>query len=320
MLEQFDLTELATATSTGDRDTLARLDRVCREVGAFALSGVDLTDGLIDRVHEDTLELFRLPLDAKSRLQPTDGDQFVGWKGSSDNRNEFGFPDNKEMFHIGPRVDPTLAGPDRTGVVPDGSPEDGADCPLWPAELPGFSRSWHAYYRAMQQAGTALGLAMAAALGVESSTWLDLVADNWADLAANYYPPVGAGTGVRNAVHSDLTMFTILYQDTGGGGGLHMQARDGEWLAVPPRDDVYLVNVGELLSYLTGGRWWAVPHEVSEADPTAPGADTARISIPFFYRPNDDRTIVPLLDTAPDAAPIEVGDWVRNRKLLAAAR
>jgi isopenicillin N synthase-like dioxygenase len=204
--------------------------------------------------------------------------------------------------------------------VPAGSPGDGADCPLWPAELPAFRASWHDYYRAMQDAGTTLGLAMAAALGVDEDTWLRLIADNWADLAANYYPPVGSGTsGVRNAVHSDLTMFTILYQDAGGGGGLHMRARTGEWVAVPPRDDVYLVNVGELLDYLTGGRWWAVPHEVGEADPAAPGADTPRISIPFFYRPNDANTIVPLVG-AGAAAPIGVGEWVRNRKLLAAAR
>lgn len=320
MVDQFSLPDLIAATTQGDRTELDRLDQVCREVGAFALTGLDLPSGLLDQVHHDTLEFFRLPQAIKARLQSSNGDQFVGWKGTADNSNEFGFPDNKEMFHIGPRVDPTLRGPDRSGVLASPTPLDGADCALWPAELPGLKSSWHSYYRSMQQAGTQLGLAMAAALGVEPDRWRTLIADNWADLAANYYPPIGGGAaGVRNAVHSDLTMFTILFQDSGGGGGLHLQARDGTWQAVPPRDATFLVNVGELLTYLTGGRWWATPHEVTEADPSAPGADTARISIPFFYRPNDTFSITPLVGIDADVAPIEVGEWVRNRKLLASA-
>src|SRR5258708_3785441 len=243
MLQQFDLAELATATRSGDAAELARLDRVCHDVGAFALSGVALPDGLIDRVHASTRAMFELPEAVKAGLQSADGDQFVGWKGSN-NRNKFGFRDSKEMFHIGPRVDATLAGPDVSGTIPAGALDDGADCPLWPADVPAFRTSWHEYYRAMQEAATTLGLAMAAGLRVPEAQWLNLIADNWADLAANFYPAASSATaGVRNAVHSDLTMFTILYQDAGGGGGLHMQARDGQWLAVPPRDDVYLVNL-----------------------------------------------------------------------------
>ncbi|HXC76767.1 MAG TPA: 2-oxoglutarate and iron-dependent oxygenase domain-containing protein [Candidatus Acidoferrum sp.] len=317
MVEQFSLSELVTAAQRGNRAVLARLDAVCSETGVFALTDVPFPDGLIEQLRNVTLEFFQLPPEVKSRLQSTDGDQFVGWKGS-ENRNEFGFPDRKEMFHIGPRVDPTLPAPDGSGVVAPWSSSDGAECSLWPSELPQFRDTWHAYYRSMQQACTDLGLAMAAALGVDAELWRALVADNWADLAANFYPPVGAGAaGVRNAVHSDLTMFTVLYQDGGGGGGLHMQDRDGEWMTVPPKEPTFLVNIGELLTYLTSGRWWAVPHEVSEADPAAPGADTVRISIPFFYRPNDASTITPLLGPDAEVEPIRVGEWVHNRKLRA---
>ncbi|MDH3020525.1 MULTISPECIES: 2OG-Fe(II) oxygenase family protein [Gordonia] len=314
-IQLFDLAELGEATTSGDAGLLARFDEVCRDVGAFAMTGLTLPDGLIDRVHAATLEFFSLPYEAKVGLQSADGDQFVGWKGSN-NVNEFGFQDHKEMFHIGPRVDGTLAGPDADGVVPAWSDDHGVECPLWPDRLPAFRQTWHEYFRVMQENATTLGLAMAAALGVGQSAWMELIEDNWADLAANYYPPATAGSGgVRNAIHSDLTMFTILYQDAGGGGGLRMQTRAGEWLDVPPRDDVFLVNVGELLTYLTDGRWWAVPHEVSEADLSAPGADTPRISIPFFYRPNDAYTIAPLLGDAA-SEPLRVGEWVRNRKLL----
>jgi isopenicillin N synthase-like dioxygenase len=288
---------------------------------------VRLPDGLIERVHRATLDFFALPNAVKASLTSADGDQYVGWKGVADNRNEFGFPDRKEMFHIGPRVDPSLRGPDALGVLPPpASPDEWRDCPLWPAPLPAMAETWHEYYRAMQEVASDLGAAMAAALGVPVPRWRELVQDNWAALAANFYPPLTAQAepGVRNAVHSDLTMFTILFQDAGGGGGLHMQSRDGAWVAVPPVEGQFLVNIGELLTFLTAGRWWAVPHEVSEADPGAPGADTVRISIPFFYRPNDHHTIQPLLAAGPvdrialdPAGQIQVGEWVRRRKLLA---
>jgi isopenicillin N synthase-like dioxygenase len=315
VLEQFDLAELVAATRDRDAGVLARLDAACSEAGAFALSGVVLPPGLMERMHRDTLDLFRLPASVKERLQDPE-DQYVGWKGDA-NRNAHGFPDTKEMFHIGPRVDPTLRGPDAHGRLPE--PSGAGDCPLWPAELPALQDSWRRYYRAMQDVGTVLGLAFAATLRVPEQAWLDLVEDNWADLAANYYPPVGAApVGVRNAVHADLTMFTVLYQDEGGGGGLRMRTRDGRWVVVPPDQGTLLVNIGELLTYLTAGRWWPVPHEVGEADPAAPGADTPRISIPFFYRPHDRRTVVPLL-AGDDVAPVQVGAWVRERKLADAA-
>ncbi|XVQ07321.1 2OG-Fe(II) oxygenase family protein [Spirillospora sp. CA-255316] len=318
MIEVFRLPELVAAAAAGERGLIERFDRVCSEVGAFALTGLELPDGLLERVHRDTLEFFSLPSGVKAQLQSPDGDQFVGWKGQADNQNEFGFPDRKEMFHIGPRADRTLRGPDARGRLPEpGTPAQERACPLWPDELPEFAASWHAYYRAMQDAATALGQVMAATLGVPPGRWGELVEDNWADLAANFYPAATEGAaGVRNAVHSDLTMFTILFQDSGGGGGLHMQGRDGQWVDVPPSEGHFLVNIGELLAFLTSGRWWAVPHEVAEADPDRAGADTVRISIPFFYRPNDARSISPLIPVDADVSQIQVGDWVRGRKLV----
>jgi isopenicillin N synthase-like dioxygenase len=318
MIESFSLPELkAAADGTGDRAVLKRLDQVCAGLGAFGLADLGIPDGLLERVHAATLDFFSLPRAVKERYQSASGDQYLGWKGLADNRNGFGFADYKEMYHIGPRVDPTLHGPDARGVLPALVPVSEVTCPLWPAELPELTASWHEYYRAMQQVGSELGLAMAAALGVDRDGWLSMVAGNFADLAANYYPPATGPAQVRNAAHKDLTMFTILFQDAGG-GGLYMQSRDGAWTAGPASAAPFIVNVGELLAYLTGNRWWPVPHEVREADPAQADSNTTRISIPFFYRPNDAHSIVPF-SQSDESEPIQVGDWVRNRKLARAA-
>ena len=82
-----------------------------------------------------------------------------------------------------------------------------------------------------------------------------------------------------------------------------------------------MFNVGELLTYLSGGRWRAAPHRVtvspSPAAATAASNDEPRISVPFFYRPSDDRVVTSFVD--PDAPPIAVGQWVLNRKQAAGA-
>lgn len=321
MIGSFSLRELrAAASGEGDQAVLRRLDQACSDHGAFGLTHLGIRDGLIERVHGATLGFFSLPREVKARYQSTDGDQYLGWKGA-DNRNSLGTSDHKEMYHIGPRADHALRGPDAQGVLAPVAPASEVMCPLWPAEVPELAASWHEYYHAMQQVGKDLGLAMAAALGVDRDGWLGLIADNYADLAANYYPPATGSAQVRNAVHRDLTMFTILFQDAGG-GGLYLQSRYGEWMAAPANEASFLVNVGELLTYLTGGRWWPVPHEVRAADPAQATGNTTRVSIPFFYRPNDAYSIAPfrLAERPEEAEPIQVGEWVRDRKLRSAAR
>ncbi|MBL7498056.1 isopenicillin N synthase family oxygenase [Frankia sp. CNm7] len=347
----FSLPEVVADVRAGRAPAGGEFDRVCREVGAFVLTGLPLPAGLVDDVLARTREFFALPFAAKAARVSAD-DQYVGWRGTDGNRNEYGYADEKEMFHIGPRVAATLLGlGEHAASHPaEPAPRQGSGllaaavegCGLWPAELPGFVDAWHRYYAAMQESAALLGTVMAAALGVAQARWSDMVAGNWADLAANYYPPPrpSAPPAIRNAVHSDLTLFTVLLQDPPGNGGLVMRDRSGGWHDVEPAAGEFVVNVGELLTYLTQGAWWAVPHEVRPADSTATGD---RLTIPFFYRPSDHRELVPfhehgaargagpapagtpltdgfladtvLADALRDARPLDVGAWVRRRKL-----
>ncbi|SNQ51891.1 putative oxidoreductase [Frankia canadensis] len=317
----FALPDLVEAARDGRSTMLGELDRTCREQGVFRLTDLALPAGLPPELLERTRALFALPLAVKRELRDPD-DQYVGWRGA-DNRNEYGQSDDKEMFHIGPRVSATLAA--GAGLVDgDGGRRESelveaalADCSLWPADLPGFVLVWHRFYAAMQHAAAQLGLALAAAMGVESARWAAMAHDNWADLAANHYPaqPAGAEVRMRNAVHSDLTLFTILLQDPPGPGGLVMRDRSGAWHDVVPAPGEFVVNIGELLTFLTGDDWWAVPHEVR---PTEATLARDRLSIPFFFRPHDALVLEPFRvspgTTAP--GPIDVGAWVHARKRM----
>ena len=73
------------------------------------------------------------------------------------------------------------------------------------------------------------------------------------------YPPTPPGEAGVNA-HHDAGFLTLLMQH--GVGGLQVQNPDGEWIDVPPRDDAFVVNLGEMLQEMTGNYFVATTHRV----------------------------------------------------------
>jgi len=315
----FSLAELVEAarSAQGGSELLAELDAALRDPGAFRMTDLPMPDGLMEAMHRVTGDFFDLPMDVKAGLRYVE-DQYVGWCGG-EFLSQYGSVDRKEMFHIGPRVAETLVAHSAAAVVEPAAPElrEAAlsSCALWPSEPETFIQIWHDYYRAMQESAALLGEVLARILGVDRQAWFDVLGGNWADLAANYYPvlddPDAVGKPVYNAPHRDLTIFTILYQDQSPAGGLSVEFADGSWDLVGPVPGTFVVNVGELLTYLSGGRWLAARHQVGVV-PDAPVATEPRISIPFFYRPSDEAVVTSWVDA--DAAPIAVGDWVIAKK------
>jgi len=313
----FSLPELVDALSAPPGSgVLAAFDEALTDPGAFRLADLPVPEDLIATMHEMTTSFFELPFEVKAGYRYVE-DQYVGWCGG-EFLGQYGTSDHKEMYHMGPRVAPTLRAHGTDGSLPPPANDERstalASCRLWPEAPAEFITIWHNYYRVMQETSVLLGRALARLLGISEEEWFAVLGGNWADLAANYYPPVTGADGgapIYNAPHRDLTIFTILHQDQSRVGGLSVQAADGSWHAVSPQPGTYVVNVGELLTYLSGGRWRAAPHQVTVAE-TATPATTARISVPFFYRPSDERIVTSFVDL--DAAPIAVGDWVLAKK------
>jgi isopenicillin N synthase-like dioxygenase len=313
----FSLAELVDALNApAGSGVLAAFDDALTDPGAFRLTDLPVSEDLIATMHQVTSGFFELPFDVKTAYRYVE-DQYVGWCGG-EFLGQYGSADHKEMYHIGPRVAPTLRAHGVDGAVPLPADDEReaalASCALWPEVPAEFVATWHDYYRGMQETAVLLGRAVAHLLGTPEKEWFGVLGGNWADLAANYYPPVadiGGGAPIYNAPHRDLTILTILHQDQSRVGGLSVQSADGSWQAVAPLPGTYVVNVGELLTYLSGGRWRAAPHQVTVSE-TATPATTARISVPFFYRPSDERVVTSFVDL--DAAPIAVGDWVLAKK------
>jgi isopenicillin N synthase-like dioxygenase len=99
--------------------------------------------------------------------------------------------------------------------------------------------------------------------------------------------------------HQDTSFFTILLQDDVG--GLEVQARNGEWLAAPPRPDMFVVNAGEFLERLTCGCFCSAMHRVVNR------SRSERYSVPFFVSPSYPTVMSPLTEfaTRPGAQHVE---------------
>jgi isopenicillin N synthase-like dioxygenase len=105
-----------------------------------------------------------------------------------------------------------------------------------------------------------------------------------------HYPPQrpeedGVHLGAR--AHTDTNAFTILAQDNNG--GLEIRNSENEWVAVPPIEGTFVVNVGEVLKVWTDGIFSSTLHRVINR------SGRERYSIPFFMYPSYDALIQPLM-------------------------
>jgi len=114
-----------------------------------------------------------------------------------------------------------------------------------------------------------------------------------------HYPPLdregdGDGEDVRAGAHSDYGSITLLFQQVGQ-PGLQVRGADGGWedVEVDPAgqgDVPVLVNIGDLLSYWTGGLLRSTKHRVVFPK----GTTKDRYSIAYFCHPLDDVELEPV--------------------------
>jgi isopenicillin N synthase-like dioxygenase len=87
--------------------------------------------------------------------------------------------------------------------------------------------------------------------------------------------------------HTDYGLLTILKQDDTG--GLQVKSGGG-WIPAPPISGAFLCNIGDMLDRMTAGRYKSTPHRVQNV------TRRDRLSFPFFFDPNFDATIEPIVE------------------------
>ena len=263
----------------------ADLRAASRDVGFFYLTGTGVPTALEQRLHRAARDFFALPEADKLAIENINSPHFRGYTRVGGERTQ-GAVDWREQIDIGPERVAVSGGPAFTRLI---GPN------LWPAAQPELREvvaQWHA---ALSAVSRRLLRAWALALGAEESYFDDHFGEPSTLIKIVRYPGTDEPLPQQGVgAHKDSGVLTLLWVEPGK-GGLQVE-RDGRWVDAPPVDGAFVVNIGELLEYATGGYLKATNHRV-----ISPKTPDDRLSIPFFFNPALD-TQLPLIDLPPELA------------------
>ena len=275
----------------------------CSSTGFFLLRMPQDICSQVPIVMEAVKEFFKLPLEEKLKLNNDEMSQMYingtniqgtgsGYRGIASDPNFKA--DARESFNIGPDVDISL-------VTSKGY--SGSGVTKWPSQtiLPGWKAILTKYANSLLAISRILQQLFAVSLGLYKNFFDEqgfFDRGTWLLGLVHYSATVSDGAkgiyGIKP--HSDSGMFTLLLGD--GQPGLQVcldkEASVGQrvWLEVdPPPPGHLVVNLGQVLERWSGGRFKATMHRVM-LDGTK-----ERWSVPFFYDPNIDCSIKPLVES-----------------------
>ncbi|NMO04703.1 isopenicillin N synthase family oxygenase [Gordonia sp. TBRC 11910] len=265
-----------------------KLREATHEVGFFHLRH-RIPTPVTDELFDVTRAFFALPEQDKLAVEMTKSPWFRGYTRTGGEYTQ-GSPDWREQIDIGSERRPN------TVIEPAYLRLDGPN--QWPAALPRLRPVIDAWIERLSALGDRLVREWSVALGA-SPDHFDATFDHPSILLklVRYPSQVDVGQGAAGqgvGAHKDPGILTLLLVEPGK-GGLQVQ-RDDDWFDVPPVDDAFVGNIGELLEVATDGYLRATKHRV-----VSPVAGSERLSIPFFFNPGLDAE-VPRIDLPADLA------------------
>lgn len=265
--------------STQERLTLARdLVAACHQVGFFLLTDHGVDEDLISRYFTALKSFFALPEETKHLIAKANSRHFRGWEavGAELTNNRIDFRE---------QIDLSTENPARAAdILPAYLRLDGPNQWLPEAVLPGFRSVVMEYFSALAGLADELMEMLAMGLDLPATTF----AERFGELPLGFmklisYPPTPHGQAGVNG-HHDAGFLTLLMQH--GVGGLQVENERGEWVDVPPRDDAFVVNLGEMLQSMTGNYLIATNHRVI--------SQQQRYSSAYFHGPDLRASLEPL--------------------------
>jgi isopenicillin N synthase-like dioxygenase/phenylpropionate dioxygenase-like ring-hydroxylating dioxygenase large terminal subunit len=303
--------DISAFISGDDLETAPRLiGHAAATSGFFQIVGHGIPTGFLDDAYEVAVALSELPSEVKETLRPRSGHPYRGLMSNYDHQGRL----VSEGFTIArfDGFDDAVA----NGIAPelaDYFPDN-----VWPS-IPGFRAAMTALLEQTRRLGATLMRIFAVALDQPIDYFDPYCVQDTARATIRSYPARRQLLEVDPTVifdeHFDGGMLTLLHQ-RGTYEGLQVRTLNGEWFPVPVREEGFVVNMGELMTQWTNGRWPATMHRVvASADP-----DGCRFTLPTFYAVAVDTVIAPLPGTVGENGgnfePVRVYDWER-RHLIA---
>jgi len=151
---------------------------------------------------------------------------------------------------------------------------------LWNAtkHLEGFQEALVTYWQACLELSRRMIKVFALALDLPEEYFDDLVTFPGADMSIGLYPgwPEDRPKNEMGLnAHTDIQVFTLLWQDHHG--GLELLNRESEWVKAKPIEDTLVINIGDFLMRLTNDRFKSTVHQVVQH------GKEDRMSVAFFF-------------------------------------
>lgn len=301
--------------SGGERAAVSRqLAEACERTGFFAVTGHGVPQTVIAELVSQAYAFFDRPTAEKLQVKRPRPEQNRGYIAPGDERlarlrGVETPPDLKELFTIGP-----FDLPDETYYTgPAAYPSFAAN--LWPARPPGLRPALQAYWRQLERVAGTLCRIFGDALGLPPDFFDSKIDRHISQLRIMHYPTPQSRPlpgQLRTGAHSDLGMMTLLYSDNDV-GGLEVMDREDRWVAVPPIQGAFTVNLGDLMMRWTDDRWRSTLHRVVNP-PDDAAWRSRRLSVGMFFIPNYDAVVAPIGRTPSSRyQPITVADYRTSR-------
>jgi isopenicillin N synthase-like dioxygenase len=293
-----------------------RMDEALQESGFLMLENHGVAADIRDSIREQARTFFALPTAQKKKYATPVGGR--GWIPQGGEANAFygetadpARADLKESLTMGRNFRTRDEATNKAWFAPN----------VWPAECPALKELCDQFTAQVRDIYYDLLRMSAAALGLAEDWFVDHTRSAPHTFNINRYPPL-AVTGkpkegqFRVAPHTDWGILTILDRQPGY-GGLQIQTREGAWADAPYVAGAFTVNVADLMSRWTGGRWRSTRHRVLPPQDQAPDEDL--ISLIVFLEAEVDTVIRPVAGDT-DAEPAVAGEWLRAREAAATVR
>jgi isopenicillin N synthase-like dioxygenase len=300
----------AARAGDGDRLRVARgLGEALENVGFATVIGHGIDEELLASTYAAVRRFFALPIAEKMRACPPEqaksrGYLPVGIESVAATLDAEAPPDLCEAL-----VFANLTRPPSASAKPN----------MWPDQPSPLHDLVLRYNRELDALGKRLVQLSALALDLGEHDLDGYFADPSATLRFVNYPdqpsPPLPGQ-LRYGAHHDYGGLTMLRQDEAP-GGLEVCDLAGTWHAVPPSPGGFVINVGDLMSRWTNGRWRSTLHRVVNPGRELTGS-TQRLSMVTFFSPNEESEIACLSSCVTGTRPaqwppVKAGEYIRAK-------
>ncbi len=304
----------------------AEIDRACREVGFFSITGHRIADSVWSGLGEAIDSFFAMPTQSKrSWTRPAPENRgYTAPKSeslalSAGVQSEARMKDFFEAFNVGTASSDYPGEPLVNGRYAGHYAEN-----IWP-DVDGFRDKVDAWRTEAGRVARTLTRIFADALGLAPDFFDHLTRHPIEVLRMNNYAlPEGTRIELDEDLigmgeHTDFGIVTVLWADQVR--GLQVLDSEGTWHDVQPADDALLVNLGDLTTRLTNEQWLSTLHRVKPPiliDSTGVATIARRRSAALFHDGDADAVIGPLpgfvTSNAPAIyAPVTVDQHVRAK-------